>query len=125
MKLLALTSCLLARIALILMSSFALPVVFKKSIFRNLTYLCTYINLELPSSSLYALRELLEKSAALCENNRSSCLEVFCKQHVLRNFAKYTGKHLCQGLFFTKVAALWPATLSKKNLWHRCFPVNF
>ena len=25
---------------------------------------------------------------------------------VLKNFAKFTGKHLCQSLFFTKVADL-------------------
>ena len=37
--------------------------------------------------------------------------EVFCKKGILRNFAKFTGKH--------------PATLLKKRLWHRCFPVNF
>ena len=37
-KFLALNSYLLARITLTLMSSFAVPVVFKKSIFRNLTY---------------------------------------------------------------------------------------
>ena len=43
---------------------------------------------------------------------------------VLRNFAKFTGKHLCQRLFF-KVAGLRPATLLKKSLRHRCFPVNF
>ena len=40
-------------------------------------------------------------------------------------FAKFTGKHLCQSLFFNKVAGLRPATLFKKRLWHRCFPVNF
>ena len=28
--------------------------------------------------------------------------EVFCKKGVLRNFAKFTGKHLCQSLFFNK-----------------------
>ena len=44
---------------------------------------------------------------------------------VLRNFAKFTVKHLCQSLFFNKIAGLRPATLSKKKLWHRCFPVNF
>ena len=43
----------------------------------------------------------------------------------LRNFAKFTGKHLCQSLFFNKVAALRSATLLKKGLWHRCFPVKF
>ena len=36
---------------------------------------------------------------------RSSRPEVFCKKAVLRNFAKFTGKHLCQSLFFNKVAA--------------------
>ena len=44
---------------------------------------------------------------------------------VLRNFAKFTGKHLCQRLFFNKVAGLRAAALLKKSLWHRCFPVNF
>ena len=57
--------------------------------------------------------------------SRSSRLEVFCKKGVLENFAKYTGKHLRQGLFFNKAAGLRPATLLKKRLWHRCFPVNF
>ena len=40
-------------------------------------------------------------------------------------FAKFTGKRLCQSLFFNKVAGLKPATLLKKRLWHWCFPVNF
>ena len=54
----------------------------------------------------------------------SSRPEVFCKKGVLRNVVKFTGKHQCQGLFFIKVADLRPATLSKKRLWHSCFPVN-
>ena len=33
--------------------------------------------------------------------------EMFCKKGVLRNFAKFTGKHLCQSLF-NKVACLRP-----------------
>ena len=123
--------------------------------------------------------------------NKSSRPEVFCKNIVLRNFAKFTGKHLFQRLFFNNVAGirlkacnfikkesqtyvfLWiceiskntfflqntsdgcfcrfsmtgetrqtgplqkepsvgipskslrPATLLKKRLWHRCFPVKF
>ena len=44
---------------------------------------------------------------------------------VLRNLTKFTGKQLYQRLFFNKVADLRPATLLKKRLWHRCFPVNF
>ena len=47
------------------------------------------------------------------------------KKGVLRNFAKFTGKHLCQSLFFNKVAGLRPASLLKKRHWHGCFPVNF
>ena len=39
------------------------------------------------------------------------------KKGVLGNFAKFTGKHLWQSLFFNKVAGIRP--------WHRCFPVNF
>ena len=39
---------------------------------------------------------------------RSSHPEVFCKKDVLRNFAKFTEKHLCQRLFFNKVAGLRP-----------------
>ena len=43
------------------------------------------------------------------------------------NFAKFTGKHLCQSLFLNKIAGLRPATstLLKKRLWHGYFPVNF
>ena len=47
------------------------------------------------------------------------------KKGVLKNFAKSTGKHLCQSLFFNKVTGLRSATLLKKRLWHRHFPVNF
>ena len=47
------------------------------------------------------------------------------KKGVLRNFAKFTGKHLCQSLFFNKVAGPRPAALLKKRLWHSCFPLNF
>ena len=39
------------------------------------------------------------------------------KKSVLKNFAEFTGKHLSQ--------SLRPATLLKKRLWQRCFPLNF
>ena len=57
--------------------------------------------------------------------SRSSRLDVFCAKGVLRDFTKFTGEHLCQCLFFNKVAGLRPATLLKKILWLRYFPVNF
>ena len=50
---------------------------------------------------------------------------VLYKKGVLRNFTKLTGNQLCQSLFFNKVASLRPATLFKKRLWQRCFPLNF
>ena len=37
-------------------------------------------------------------------NFRSSRPEVFCEKGALRNFTKFTGKHLCQSLFFNKAA---------------------
>ena len=51
---------------------------------------------------------VIKKFTNLCfqPTFRSNCLQVFCKKDVLRNFTKFTGKHLCQR-------------------WHRCFPVNF
>ena len=68
---------------------------------------------------------------SICEKNLNMWVtqkqppEVFCKKGVLWNFVKFTGKYLRQSLFFNKLAGLRPATLSKKRLWHRCFPVNF
>ena len=50
--------------------------------------------------------------------SRGSRPQVVSEKSVLRNFEKFTGKYLCQSLY-------WHATLLKKRLWHRCFPVNF
>ena len=36
--------------------------------------------------------------------SKSSRPEVFCKKDILKNFAKFAGKHLCKSLFFHKVA---------------------
>ena len=38
------------------------------------------------------------------------CPEMFCKTGILRNFAKFKGKHLCQSLFFNKVVGLRPVS---------------
>ena len=70
----------------------------------------------------YCVWLILHSENFLC---RSCRWEVFCKKGVLRSFTKFTGKRLCQSLFFNKVTGLSPATLLKKRLWHRCFPVRF
>ena len=49
---------------------------------------------------------LLTESSRIRDLSKSSRPEVFCKKGVLRNFAKFTGKYLCQSLFFNKVAGL-------------------
>ena len=49
----------------------------------------------------------------------------FIKRVVLKNFSKFTGKHLCQSLFLLIKLHALPATLLKKRFWRRCFPLNF
>ena len=44
------------------------------------------------------------------------------REDVLRNFAKFTGKHLCQGLFVSGPKA---CNFIKKRLWHRYVRANF
>ena len=46
---------------------------------------------------------------------RSSHQRCSMKKGVLRNFTKFTGKHLCQTLFFSKVAGFRPATFLKRG----------
>ena len=67
-------------------------------------------------------QSILQKAQPLIKSRHQRS---FLIKGVLRNFAKFTGKHLCQSLFFNKVAALRPTTLLKRRPWHRCFPVNF
>ena len=42
------------------------------------------------------------------------------KKVVLKNFADFTGKHLCWSLFLIKLYA--PGNCIKKKLQYRCFP---
>ena len=58
---------------------------------------------------------------------RGSRPEVFFEKRVLKNFAKFKGKHLCWCLVFNKTAGLRFVTcvaIFKKTLQQRCFPVN-
>ena len=47
------------------------------------------------------------------------------KKGVLRNFTEFTGKHLCQSLFFNKVAFLRLATLLEKETLAQVFFCKF
>ena len=50
---------------------------------------------------------------------------MFCKKYILKNSAKFAGKHPCLSVLFNKVAGLSPVALLKKRPQHRCSPVNF
>ena len=81
------------------------------------------------SAVSYLLRANINNTAwfdvPIIIKNRSSRPKMSCKKGVLKSFAKFTGKHLYQSLFFNKVVGLRFATLLKKRFWHRCFLVNF
>ena len=40
---------------------------------------------------------------------------MFCKKDILKHFAKFTRKHLCERLFFNKIAVLKPATFKERD----------
>ena len=56
---------------------------------------------------------------------RNSHRRCSVRKSVLRNFTKCTGKHLCQSLFFNKVAGLRPTTLLKKEILIQGFSCEF
>ena len=62
---------------------------------RNLQGLCEI------SDEFYSVQFPSERILGWDRNSRP---EVFCKKCVLRDFAKFTGKHLYQRLFFNEVA---------------------
>ena len=69
----------------------------------------------------FTSRKQIKKDLVL----RCSRAKVFYKKGVLRTFEKFTGKHLCQSLFFNKVAGPRPAALSKKETLAQVFSCEF
>ena len=67
MKFLALTFYLLARITLTLISSFTITACFEKFNFQGFNLVV--LNFKFPSAFFYALCELFEIEAVLCQNN--------------------------------------------------------
>ena len=64
-------------------------------------------------SVLIYIQHLLTQLLLLLKQSSGGVLK---KKGILRNFAKCTGKHLCQSLFFNKVVGCRPASLLKKTL---------
>ena len=75
--------------------------------------------------STYSEWCLSSSETSFSYSERSSRPEVFCTKDILKNFAKFTGKHQCQSLFFNKVADLRLAILLEKRRRYRYFPVDF
>ena len=58
------------------------------------------------SSSTLSSKKSRRCSKKCTKSNRSSHRRCFVRKGALRNFAKFTRKHLCQSLFFNKVTGL-------------------
>ena len=66
-----------------------------------------------------AMREICSKRKVKNTARGAVCKKVFLE------VSKIHRKRPVPESLFNKVASLRPATLLKKRLWHRCFPVNF
>ena len=72
----------------------------KPEFIHHFRFLFSYTNFQLPMF--------------LSRNIRSNRPEGLCKKGVLKNFVKFIGTHLCQSLFFNKVAG--PHALDMHNV---------
>ena len=70
---------------------------------------------------LFLRKQLTVETAIM----RSSPLVVLCKEGVLTNFAKFTGKHLSQSLVFNEAVDLQSLTLSEKEIPAQMFSCEF
>ena len=57
-----------------------------------------------------------------CRSSHRRCSVI---KGVLRNFVKFTQKHLCRVSFWIIKLQAEACNLLKKRVWHTCFPVNF
>ena len=56
-------------------------------------------------------------SIASGPQDAEAATRVFCKKGVLRNFAKFTGKHLRESLFFNKIKKIDSDTRVFLGIW--------
>ena len=93
--------------------------------FINLSKIC--LSLSTSTSTILAFFRLSYQLNSIYRTPiyRSSHRRCSVRNGDLRNFAKFTGKHLCHSLLLNKVTGLSLETFLKKRLWHSCFPVSF
>ena len=71
--------------------------------------------------STYSEWCLSSSETSFSYSERSSRPEVFCTKDILKNFTKFTGKHLCQSLFFNKVADIRPFSCGFCKIFRNTF----
>ena len=73
-----------------------------------------YFNVIITQTALFIKQVKVKKKRKEIQYliHRSSHQKSSLKKDVLRNFTKFTGKHLSQGLFFNKVAGLRPVNFA-------------
>ena len=95
----------------------------QKSLMEHFIFFCSgccYLQIWLKASNYIRKSSILV--AGLAETATG---DVLYQKDILKSFAKFAGKNLCQSLFFNKVAGLRPAALLKKRPWQSCFLVNY
>ena len=65
--------------------------------------------------------EILRNSSTIFRSSHRRCS---IKKAILKHFVIFTGKHLCRGLFFNKVAGHQACNFIKKRLQHRYYLAN-
>ena len=80
----------------------------------NSTMIKTKVMIRLNKKICFGFISLQNKWIIYITIGRSSHQRCSIIKGVLRNFAKFTGKHLCQSLFFNKVVGPRP------SLWNSC-----
>ena len=102
----------------------------KKTRRTSLTlFLCLYFELwtYFTHSSGVSLVDIEQVNTGWVMNlitEKQSRPKVFCKEGVLINFVKFTGKHLCQSFFFNKVAG-WGLQIYLKGTLAHVFSCEF
>ena len=79
--------------------------VFSETVFRLKAFFCLILRHLISLALNFILR---------LKNQRQSP-EVFCEKGVLKNFAIFTGKHLCCSFFLIMLQGWTPATLLKRD----------
>ena len=83
-------------------------------------------NVKFPMKYVFKSFTAAEKSFINKEASdyRRSYRRCSIKIGALRIFAKFTGTHLCQSLFFNRLAGLRSVVLLKQRLWFKFFTVD-